>query len=117
MLGTGLLALRQLRARKSRGTQMPNTKPSILIIDRSQTWGADLRDRLVPSNIRVHVVASSEAALALARAEKISAAIVEFDLDAWTSRLCTNLHELGIRTVYSGPASQVIDEAFNRESP
>lgn len=94
---------------------MPNSKPSILIVDRNLTWGADLRDRLVPSNIRVHVVSSSKAALRLARCRKIAAAVVQYDLDPWTSGLCSDLHKLGIRTVYSGPASQVIDEALNHE--
>ena len=95
---------------------MPSSKPSILIIDRSHIWGADLRDRLVPSNIRVHVVSSSKAALALARSRKIAAAIVQYDLDAWTSGLCSDLQKLGIRTVYSGPPSQVIDEALNSDA-
>jgi DNA-binding response OmpR family regulator len=94
---------------------MPTTKPSILIVDRSYTWGADLRDRLVPSNIRVHVVSSSKAALKLARSKKIAAAVIEYDLDVWTSGLCVDLAKLGVRTVYSGTASQVIDEALNQD--
>lgn len=95
---------------------MPSSKPSIIIVDRSHSWGVALRDRLVPANVRVHVVSSSKAALALARSKKIAAAVVEYDLDAWTSGLCADLNQLGVRTVYSGTASQVIEEAFNQDA-
>src|SRR5262249_22088442 len=43
---------------------------SVLIIDRTQDWAADLSARLAPLNVKVHVVGTRQAALLLAKAKK-----------------------------------------------
>jgi hypothetical protein len=61
-------------------------------------------------------VSSPKAALALARTKKIAVAIVEYDSEAWATGLFTEFRRLGIRTIYSGPTPQVIEEALNGTS-
>jgi ActR/RegA family two-component response regulator len=89
---------------------MPYPKHSILIVDRRHDFGVELRQRLTQVGVRVHVVGSAEAAIALARSKKISAAVLPFELDAWTSHLCSDLRDCGVRTVFNGMATELVAE-------
>ena len=62
---------------------------SVLIIDRSQDWGADLSTRLAPLDLKVHVVGSREAALLLAKAKKIDVAVMEYGVNSGRSASST----------------------------
>jgi hypothetical protein len=90
---------------------------SVLIIDRSQDWGADLSYRLAPLDLKVHVVGSREAALLLAKAKKIDVAVMEYAVDSWTLGLEHDLRGLQVPTIYAGTPQDVLrptsaDEAF-----
>lgn len=79
---------------------------SVLIIDRSQTWGSDLRERLALLGTHIHVVSSRAAALTFADAKKIDVAVLEFATDSWTRDLCAALKSRGVPYVYLAPQPQ-----------
>jgi CheY-like chemotaxis protein len=81
---------------------------SVLIIDRSQDWAADLSNRLAPLNLKVHVVGSREAALLLAQAKKIDVAVMEYAIDSWTVGLERDLRGLKVPTIYAGTPQDVL---------
>lgn len=87
---------------------MTQAHASVLIIDRSQDWAADLSNRLVPLNLKVHVVGSREAALLLAHAKKIDVAVMEFGVDSWTLGLERDLRDLEVPTIYAGTPQDVL---------
>ena len=74
---------------------------SVLIVDRSQDWGPELRSRLAPLGIHVHVVCSREAALRFASAKKIDVAVLEYAMDKWTEDLCSALSGQQVPYVYT----------------
>jgi hypothetical protein len=80
---------------------MPKRLPSILLVDLHRNWGAELRNRLVNDKVRVHVVSSSHAAVALAQSKPLTAVVVDPDGQPQTGRLCRDLRLLGVRKIYS----------------
>lgn len=80
---------------------MPKRLPSILLVDLHRNWGAELRNRLVSDKMRVHVVSSSHAALALAQSKPLTAAVVDPDGEPQIRRLCSDLRRLGVTKIYS----------------
>lgn len=87
---------------------LTQAQASVLIIDRSQDWAADLSNRLVPLNLKVHVVGSREAALLLAKAKKIDVAVMEYAVDSWTLGLEHDLRGLHVPTIYAGTPQDVL---------
>jgi len=74
---------------------------SVLIIDRSQSWGSDLRERLSQLGVQRHVVSTKAAALTFADAKKIDVAVLEYAADSWTKELCSALKSRGVPCVYT----------------
>ena len=85
---------------------------SVLIVDRSEDWAADLRSRLAPLGVKVHVVNSETSALMLARSKKIDVAVLEFSVDPWTTNLCRELHELNVSTIYTATPADARSEGL-----
>jgi PleD family two-component response regulator len=77
---------------------------SVLIVDRSERWAPDLRERLARLGISVHVVTSPLKALRLCSGKKISVAVLEYGLDEWTHNLTAGLREKGVSIVYTSPS-------------
>ena len=81
----------------------PYPSVSVLIIDRSQTWGSDLRTRLATLDVHIQVVSTQTAALKFARNKRIDVAVLEFDTDSWTKDVCAGLKSCGSPFVYMAP--------------
>jgi DNA-binding NtrC family response regulator len=86
---------------------------SVLIVDRSHDWGPDLRARLAPTGVQVHVVNSRAAAVRLASAKKIDVAVLEYAMDQWTQELCAALKDRHVPYVYT-TTDQHTDKAINQ---
>jgi hypothetical protein len=80
-----------------------NPAVSVLIVDRSHSWGSELRTRLASLGVHIHVVNSSAAALTFACTKKIDVAVLEFAVDGWTKDLCASLKACGVPFVYMAP--------------
>jgi CheY-like chemotaxis protein len=90
----------------------PPNHISVLIVDRSDSFAPELRQRLVPLGLHVHVVHSPTLAIRLANAKKIDVAVIEYALDTWAKDLVAALNERHIPIVYtaSRAARQVRDD-------
>jgi DNA-binding NtrC family response regulator len=86
-----------------RGTHMsfPTTGISVLIVDRSGDWGADLSERLLSTGVEVHVVPSQAAAMRLALGKRISVAVLEYAMDQWTQDLAESLAGSHVPVIYT----------------
>jgi CheY-like chemotaxis protein len=94
------------------------TKPtktiSVLVVDPSDEWGFDIRDRLSLTGLIVHVVRSNHAALLFAKAKRIDVALVDYSLDADTGSMIEKLRRMGISCVYTVAASRESKSAAKR---
>lgn len=79
---------------------MPKVSSAVLIVDRNQQWGADLRDRLAREQVKAYFASSIGAALAFARSRPVVAAVVEDDGAHQTDALCLELQKLGVEAIY-----------------
>jgi len=82
---------------------------SVLIVDCSDTFAPELRQRLVPLGLRVHVVRSPAMAIRLASAKRIDVAVLEYAMDPWANDLVVALQARNVSIVYTTPnASQPV---------
>jgi hypothetical protein len=87
------------------------TSPTVLIVD--FPGACSLRDQLLPTGARVHVV-SPAAALLWAQAKKIDAAFISVE-DA-SSRLRDQLATLGVRQVFVSPDKTMLEDTVRAAS-
>ena len=76
---------------------------SVLIVDGSDTFAPELRQRLVPLGLRVHVVRSPAMAIRLASAKRIDVAVLEYAMDPWATDLVAALQARDVSIVYTAP--------------
>lgn len=79
----------------------PLNTTTVLIVDRSHSWGVDLWSQLASLGVTVHAVSSHAAAIRLATAKKIDVAVIEYAIDRWTKELTAELGALEIPCVYT----------------
>jgi ActR/RegA family two-component response regulator len=78
---------------------MAKHSDSVLIVDRTDRWGGELRDQLAQEHVRVYVVSSYGSAIAVARSKPVAVAVVENDGAAQTDALCRDLQNLGVEAI------------------
>jgi CheY-like chemotaxis protein len=83
---------------------------SVLIVDRSDAFAPELRQRLVPLGLRVHVVRSPASALRLATVKRIDVAVLEYAMDPWATDLVQALQDRDVSIVYTTPSSRPVSE-------
>jgi CheY-like chemotaxis protein len=84
----------------------PPKSISVLIVDRSDAFAPELRQRLVPLGLRVHVVRSPTMAIRLASAKKIDVAVLEYAMDRWAADLVAALKEHAVPIVYTAASAE-----------
>jgi DNA-binding response OmpR family regulator len=75
--------------------------PSILIVDRSRTYGWRLCRTLLANGAKIHIFHAFEPALRLLRTKRIDTAVVEFDADEATLGFCREAEARSVALVYS----------------
>jgi hypothetical protein len=98
---------------------MRKVSSAVLIVDHTQQWGADLRDRLAREHVKAYFVSSTGSALAFARSKPVAAAVVENDGGPRTDALCWELQKLGVEAIYriAPSTSPDITAAIMRPKP
>lgn len=87
----------------------PSKDVSVLIVDCSDAFAPELRQRLVPLGLRVHVVRSPAMAIRLAAGKRIDVAVLEYAMDPWATDLVAALQARDVSIVYTTPsASQLV---------
>lgn len=92
---------------------LPN-RLSVLIVDHLNGFATDLRDRLIPVGVQVHVVSSPTKALLMARRKKIDIAVLDYAMECATD-LAAALKEHKIPIVYTAPKADDVPDAATRK--
>lgn len=78
---------------------------SVLIVDCSDAFAPELRQRLVPLGLQVHVVRTPAMAIRIADAKKIDVAVIEYAMDPRATDLVTALKARDVSIVYTTPVA------------
>lgn len=92
----------------------PPKNISVLIVDRSDAFAPELRQRLAPLGLRVHVVRSPAMALRLATVKRIDVAVLEYAMDPCAADLVQALKDRDVSIVYTAPSSRPFSERLGQ---
>ncbi len=86
---------------------------SVLVVDCSDAFAPELRQRLVPLGLQVHVVRTPAMAIRIASAKRIDVAVLEYAMDPGATDLVTALKARDVSIVYTTPSAsrQVCDRS------
>lgn len=89
----------------------PLRHTSVLIVDCADAFAPELRQRLVPLGLQVHVVRTPTMAIRIASAKRIDVAVLEYAMDPLATDLVTALKARNVSIVYTTPnaSRQVYD--------
>ncbi len=85
------------------------TAKSIIVVDQSRIFGADLRNSIANAADIAHVFSSFPPALQMLKCKKVDAVVVQFDSDRATREFCNAAKERGVPVIYTSPPVGPLD--------
>jgi CheY-like chemotaxis protein len=89
----------------------PFRHTSVLIVDCADAFAPELRQRLVPLGLQVHVVRTPAMAIRIATAKRIDVAVLEYAMDPWATDLVRALKARDVSIVYTTPSASYLTSA------